>query len=250
MASVQLRKSWLLCIGSMHSVVYSYTCRCKQKHNETMMNFNEWTNTLLYKNIPLTLYSWKGCERVDIGYVCVRGELEMGTACHILTQSSSDHSSTSSSFCWAAQLWVTEGPSPLFEAGSHSCILSPTDSNSNCNSNSLLKLSQAVAPGYIIVWRPPVSCGRTHLHRIQPRPQAKVIFRYLWRDAPVSAVPLLIYTSASLDWQLGQGSICNNSLFKIPRKFSVIKKGLFFNQSFFSTDSVFWSLCLKSGIYK
>ena len=27
---------------------------------------------------------------------------------------------------------------------------------------------------------------RTHLHRIQPRPQVKVILRYLWSDAPVS----------------------------------------------------------------
>ena len=34
-----------------------------------MTRFNEQTNTLLYKNIPLTLYSRKGCERVVIGYV-------------------------------------------------------------------------------------------------------------------------------------------------------------------------------------
>ena len=50
---------------------------------------NERTNTLLYKNISLTLYSPKGwC------WLCVRGELETGTDC-FLTQSSSDHSSTS-----------------------------------------------------------------------------------------------------------------------------------------------------------
>ena len=46
--------------------VYTYTCRCKEKHNE---DFNEQTNALLYKNIPFTLYSWKGCKRVDVGYV-------------------------------------------------------------------------------------------------------------------------------------------------------------------------------------
>ena len=63
----------------------------------------------------------------------------------------------------------------------------------------------SVAPGYIIVWRPPASCGRTHLHRIQPRPQVKVIFRYLQPDTPVSAVPLLIYTGASLDWSSVEG---------------------------------------------
>ena len=34
-----------------------------------MTNFNERTNTLLYKNIPLTLYSRKGCEKADVGYV-------------------------------------------------------------------------------------------------------------------------------------------------------------------------------------
>ena len=41
-----------------------------------------------------------------------------------------------------------------------------------------------------------------------------------------------------------------HNLSKIPRKFSVIKKGLFFNQSFFPTSSIFWSRCLKSGTYK
>ena len=45
------------------------------------------------KNISLTLYSRKGwC------WLCVRGELEMGTDCYILTPSSSDHSSTSFAF--------------------------------------------------------------------------------------------------------------------------------------------------------
>ena len=37
---------------------------------------------------------------------------------------------------------------------------------------------------------------------------------------------------------------------KIPRKFPVIKKGQFFNQSFSPTNSIFRSLCLKSGTYK
>ena len=57
-----------------------------------MTNFNERTNTLLYKNTPLTLYSRKG----DVS-LFVRGELETGTDYYILIQSSSDHSSTSSS---------------------------------------------------------------------------------------------------------------------------------------------------------
>ena len=46
-----------------------------------MTNFNERTNTLLYKDISLTLYSRKGwC------WLCVRGELETGTDCYILSQ--------------------------------------------------------------------------------------------------------------------------------------------------------------------
>ena len=60
------------------------------KHNDEL----QWTNehTFFYKNIPLALYSRKGwC------FLCVRGELETGTDCYILTQSSSDHSSTTSS---------------------------------------------------------------------------------------------------------------------------------------------------------
>ena len=52
------------------NVVYSYTCRCKQKHND---DFNERTNTFLYKKYTsYTLFSKglrKGCERVDVGYV-------------------------------------------------------------------------------------------------------------------------------------------------------------------------------------
>ena len=66
------------------------------KHNDELQR----TNTLLCKNIPLTLYSRKGwC------WFCVRGELETGTDCYILLPSSSDHS-------WAAQPWNIEGPKP------------------------------------------------------------------------------------------------------------------------------------------
>ena len=81
---------------------------------------------------------------------------------------------------WTVQPWITEGPSPLSAAGSQFGILSqltPTGTE--------LELT-SVAPDYIIIWRPPAFCGRTHLHRIQPRPQVKVIFRYLRPDAPVS----------------------------------------------------------------
>ena len=84
-----------------------------------MTNFNERTNTLLYKNISLTLYSRKGwC------WLCVRGEFETGTDCYILTPSSSNHRCTFFAF-WLG-CWVTEGPGPLSGAGSYSTgILSP-----------------------------------------------------------------------------------------------------------------------------
>ena len=148
---------------------------------------------------------------VDVGNaweVCWR----RGIYCYILTQSSSDRSNTSSHSGWAVQQWVTEGPSPLSEADSHSArILFP--SRTATRTASYPKLS--VAPGYIIVKRPPASCGRTHLHRIQPRPRVKVIFRYLWPNEPVSAAPLLIYTGASIDWRLGRESICYTSSLRV-----------------------------------
>ena len=99
-----------------------------------MTNFNERTNTLLYKNvISHTLFS-KGW-----WLLCVRSELETEQTA-ILTQSSSDHSSTSFESWLAAQPWVTEGCETLrLQAGSHAGILSPIDSNS-------------LAPGYIIVY--------------------------------------------------------------------------------------------------
>ena len=121
-----------------------------------MTNFNERMNTLLYKNIPLALYSWKGwC------FLCVRGELEMGTDCYILTQSSSSTIAALLSHSrWAAQPWVTEGHKPSV------CKLiltlascPPTETTTNCLTNCP---KPSVASGYIIVSQPPASCGRTH----------------------------------------------------------------------------------------
>ena len=134
-------------------------------------DFNERTKTLLYKNISLILYSRKGwC------WLCVRSELETGTDCYIMAQSSSDHSSTSFASwlgCSTAGHW---GPQSLsLQADSHAGILSPTDSNCDRNWTDSLELEleleldwhkPSVASGYIIVCRPPASCGRTHLQRI------------------------------------------------------------------------------------
>ena len=162
-------------------------------------SMNEWTHFFI--KIYLSHFIRKGwC------FLCVRGETE--TDCHILTPSSSNHSSTSFAFWLGCSTGIHWGTRPSVWSW---LSLRHLISNWNCNSNSNW-LKPSVVPGYKIVWHPPASCGRTHLHRIQPRPQVKVIFWYLRPDAPVFAVPLLIYTGASLNWRLGRGSICYNTI--------------------------------------
>ena len=130
-------------------------------------------------------------------WLCVRGELEMGIDCHILTPGSSDHT-----YFFLILLSCSTG---VLRTQALYLELVLTASNSNCNC-----LKPSVAPDYIIVWHPPASCGRTHLHRIQPRPRVKVIFLCPRQDVPASNVPLLIYTGASLNWRLSRGSVCCN----------------------------------------
>ena len=149
--------------------------------------------TRFFIKIYLTPYPRKGCERVDVGYVWEVSWRRRQTVT-----------------CWPKVLLATIA-ALLPHLGSLRaqalCLeLVPTlqasylqlrlelNSNCNCHSNSLpwtdsLKLS--VAPGYIIVWHPPASFGRTHLHRIQPRPQVNVIFRYL---RPVVSPPFRLFT--------------------------------------------------------
>ena len=150
-----------------------------------MTNFNERTNTLLYKNISLTLYSWKGwC------FLCVKGELETGTDCYILTQSSSDHSSTSFAFCLRCSTVGHWGPKalclPLALTLASCPQLIPTATGTDCNwltdSSRLWHLVIFLFDTHLL----PVGVRICHHHRIQPRPQVKVIFRYLRLDAPVS----------------------------------------------------------------
>ena len=97
-----------------HNIHNIYTNICGNIVNNN--NFNERTNTLLYKNISLTLYSRKGwC------WLCVRGELETETDCYILTQSCSDHSSsTSSSWLGLLNRWSLRAAS-LQSASWFSC---------------------------------------------------------------------------------------------------------------------------------
>ena len=90
-----------------------------------MTNFNERTNTLLYKNIPLTLYPRKGwC------FLCVRDELETGTNFYIDRKFFFDHSNTSFSSWLGCSTVGNWGPQALsLQADSHAGILSPTDSS-------------------------------------------------------------------------------------------------------------------------
>ena len=75
--------------------------------------------------------------------------------------------------------WGPEGPSHLTGAGSHYDILSPTTTGTHCLelNSAYLELHLTVAPGNIIVCRPPAFRGR--LQRIQPRPKGK-------DDTPIS----------------------------------------------------------------
>ena len=163
-----------------------------------MTNFKERTITLLYKNISLTLYSRKGWS-----WLCVRGELETGTDCYILTQSSSDHSSTSFSSWLSCSIVGHWGPKP--SVWSWFSLRWHPLSNRN---------SSLLCPGYIFVWRSPASCGRTHL---PPSPNSTTSTGP--GDIPISstgctcfAVLPFIYTGASLDWRLGRGSVCYTCL--------------------------------------
>ena len=130
---------------------------------------NERTHFFI-KNIPLTFYSQKGwC------WLCVRGELEMGTDCNILTQSSSDHSSTSSS-SWLGlfnrvSLRATSPQSASWFSHRHlvpNWLQLQLELEQNWNLN---WPKPSVAPGYIFVWRSPayvrICTEFNHVHRLR-----------------------------------------------------------------------------------
>ena len=112
------------CISIIHIQLHVYISKYMQKQNHTLYtNFNERTNTLLYKNISLTLNSWKG----DV--CCVRDWLETRTDSYD-PKFFFNHSSTSfSSWLGLLNRGSLRAQSPLSPAGSHFGILSPTNSN-------------------------------------------------------------------------------------------------------------------------
>ena len=110
----------------------------------------------------------KGCERV----MCERWVGDW-TNCNILTPSSFVFSSTSFSFCWAAQSGVLRAHSPLLGAGSLYSILSPTHWH---------QLTRTVCRTGL---RPPASCERRICTQFNPS-TVKAISWCLRLDAPVS----------------------------------------------------------------
>ena len=117
----------------------------------------------------------KGCERV----VCGKWVGDW-TDCNILTPSSSDYSSTSFSFCWAAQPGVLRAQALCWEL-----VLTASNCNSNFKCNWLQLTQLSVAPGYITVWHPPASFECRICTEFNPS-TVKVISGYLRPDAPVS----------------------------------------------------------------
>ena len=116
------------------TIAYTDACGSKIINNDERTHF--------FRKIYLSIYSKrfrKGSERVTwerwVGY---------WTDCNILTPNSSVFSSTAFSFCWAAQSGVLR-PQP-----SAGCWFSLQHLISNLS----------VAPGYIIEWHQPASCGR------------------------------------------------------------------------------------------
>ena len=163
--TVPRHQIWICCIATYYAYTYTYRNIYRniiKHHIRTSMN----EQTHFFIKIYLSHFI---LERVDVDCVWKMSWRRGQTV--ILTQSSSDHSSTpSSSWLGFLNRGSLRAQSPLSAAGSHFGILSSTDSN---------WLEPPRVPGYIIVLRP-----------------------------PASAVLPLIYTSASLDWRLGRGSIC------------------------------------------
>ena len=106
----------------------------------------------------------------------MRGDLETEQTATYWPQILLYYSSTSSSFCWVAQpgSW---GPKPNVWCWLSLRHLVPNcDWNSNCDCNSKWTLpasnsnwlKPSVAPGYIIVWPSPASCGRRICTELNP----------------------------------------------------------------------------------
>ena len=144
--------------------LYTYTCGNIINNNDEQTHF--------FRKIYLSHFIRKGCERV----MCERWVGDW-TDCNILIPTSSVFSSTSFSFCSAAQPGI-------LGAGSHYSVL--------------LQLTEPVCgTGLYNCWTPTCFLWASRLHPIQPV-QSQVY----------TLISSNGYTGASLIWQLGRGSIC------------------------------------------
>ena len=124
-------------------------------------------------------------------WLCMIGELETGTDSHILTQSSSDHSSISFAPWMGFSTVGHWGPQALsLQADSHAGILSPTDSNCKWNSN----------------WLKPSCANASAPNSTTSTGQSDILISST--GCTCFAVLPLIYTGASNMLILGRGSTC------------------------------------------
>ena len=161
---------------------YTYTCRNKINNNDEQ--------TRIFRKIYLSHFIWNGCERV----MCERWVGDW-TNCNILTPCSSVFSSTSFSFCWAAQLGALRAQ-PSAESGSHCNKLTPTVS----------KLTEPVCgPGLYNCLMPTCFLCVTSAPN-STRPQSR-----LYPD-------IFDRMHLFIDWRLGRRSICYNHTQKYGRE--------------------------------
>ena len=127
---------------------------------------------------------------IQKGYVW-EASWRLNRDCNILTPSSSVFSSTSFSFCWAAQPGALRA-----QLSAESWFSLPRTATTD---SKLIELP--VAPGYIIVWRPPASCGHHICTQFNPS-TVKVILWYLRPDAPVPWLTAGSKVNMLQDWLL------------------------------------------------
>ena len=172
------RDSYVLSLWTF-DVRFTHSHIIAMVHMRKHSQHNKDERTHFFRKIYLSHFIRKGYESVIVWEVSWR----LNKDCNILTPSSSGYSSTSFSSCGAAQLGTPRVPLSAW-SGSHCFELQPLTPNSD------LQLTDFLShPGYIIVCRPPASCGVTIRTQFNLS-TVKVIPWYLRPDAPV------IYTGA------------------------------------------------------
>ena len=118
---------------------------CMQQH----IQLNKDERTQFFRKIYLSLYS-KGLRKG----ICVRGELETEQRQQHIGPHSSGYSSISFPFFWVAQQGA-RGPRLCWE------LVLTLRTGTLTSFSDLQLINFSVAPGYIILLRPPASCGVT-----------------------------------------------------------------------------------------